>query len=147
MEMDMKLKTVIDANETERVEIYAHTRNEIVKAIEQLFENEKFELIGYTGSQGILLCPESVCCFIVEDDKTYALVGKQKLRIKQRLYQIEERVGKDFIKINQSSLANITQIERFDASISGTIHVKFKNGYSDYVSRRNLKQVKERLGI
>ena len=56
-------------------------------------------------------------------------------------------LGTDFIKINQSCIANIRQIQRFDTSFSGTLRVIFKNGYTDYVSRRQLKAVKERLGL
>ena len=52
-----------------------------------------------------------------------------------------------FIKINQSTVANITKIERFETSIGGSLSVRFKNGYRDYVSRRNLKKIKERMGI
>ena len=44
-------------------------------------------------------------------------------------------------------LINIDKIKRFDASLSGFLLVTLKNGYSDYVSRRNLKNVKERLGL
>ena len=71
----------------------------------------------------------------------------EKFEIKTRLYVIEEKLPENFIKINQSCIANINQIERFDASISGTLKIRFKNGYTDYVSRRQLKNVKERIGI
>ena len=52
-----------------------------------------------------------------------------------------------FIYINQGCLANINLIDRFDASIGGTLLIIFKSGYKDYVSRRQLKKIKERLGI
>lgn len=143
----MKLKTVIDKNEQERVEIYAHQRNALVDAIEKLVDGTQTDLIGYLDDQGVILTPDKVSCFVSEDDKTYALVGNEKLRVKLRLYALEERYSAGFIRINQSALANLAHIERFDTSISGTILVKFKNGHRDFVSRRNLKQVKERLGI
>jgi len=68
-------------------------------------------------------------------------------RLNHRLYQLEERLGTRFLKINQSCLANIQQIQRFDASLAGALLVIFKNGYRDYVSRRQLKTVKERMGF
>ncbi len=71
----------------------------------------------------------------------------EEILIYARLYNIEEMLNKDFIKINQSSIANISKIQKFDASISGTLKVIFKNGYTDYVSRRNIKKVKERIGL
>ena len=53
----------------------------------------------------------------------------------------------NFVRINQSCIANINQIKKFSASFNGFLQVHFKNGYIDYVSRRELKNVKERVGI
>ena len=55
--------------------------------------------------------------------------------------------GSDFVKLNQSCIVNIKKIECFDASLGGALKVTLKNGYRDYVSRRQLKAVKERLGL
>ena len=52
-----------------------------------------------------------------------------------------------FVKLNQSCLANIKQIKEFKASIGGSVMVIFQNGYKDYISRRELKNVKERIGL
>ena len=49
--------------------------------------------------------------------------------------------------INNKIFANIEKMERFDTSISGTLKIRFKNGDVDYVSRRQLRAVKERIGI
>ena len=77
----------------------------------------------------------------------WLLHANEKYLIKQRIYVLEEMYNNTFIKINQSCLINIDKIKRFDASLSGFLLVTLKNGYSDYVSRRNLKNVKERLGL
>lgn len=143
----MKCKTVIDKNHEEEVIIYAHERNETVEAIERLVLRSGFELIGYSGKSAVRLEWSEVHCFTVEDNRVYAVTENEKLQIKLRLYQVEEIADKSFVKINQSCIANIRQIKRFDASISGTLRVIFKNGYTDYVSRRQLKTVKERLGL
>ena len=70
-----------------------------------------------------------------------------KYRMNCRLYHLEQRLPNSFVKIHQSCLANIRKIKRFDTSLAGTLTVCFQNGHRDYVSRRNLKQVKERLGL
>jgi len=38
-------------------------------------------------------------------------------------------------------------IKKFDVSFGGALTVIFKNGYTDYVSRRQMKIVKERIGF
>ena len=86
-------------------------------------------------------------CFTVEESRVYAITKSGKWQLKCRLYNLEESLPQSFVKINQSCIANIKMIHRFDTSLSGALAVRFKNGYCDYVSRRNLKTVKERLGL
>ncbi|MBQ3497749.1 MAG: LytTR family transcriptional regulator [Clostridia bacterium] len=143
----MKCKTVIDKNREEEVIIYAHERNETVESIERIVSSTQLELIGYSGKSAVRLKQAEVYCFTVEDNKVYAITECEKLQVKLRLYQIEDIADDSFVKINQSCIANVSQIKRFDASVSGTLRVMFKNGYTDYVSRRQLKPVKERLGL
>lgn len=143
----MKCKTIIDKNREEEVIIYAHERNETVESIERIVSSTQLELIGYSGKSAVKLEWSEVYCFSVEDNRVYAVTEKEKLQLKLRLYQVEEMADKGFVKINQSCVANIKHIKRFDASVSGTLRVVFKNGYTDYVSRRQLKTVKERLGL
>ena len=110
-------------------------------------EANQVEIVGYFEKEIIILLPNEICCFIVENNKIYALTQDKKILLKQRLYELEEILDSGFIKVNQSCIANIKQIKRFDASISGSLVVIFKNGHRDYVSRRQLKHVKERMGI
>lgn len=143
----MKLKIFIDKDHEEEIIIYAKQRTELVSSIEKLVDKNDFSLTGFSENEAILLSPEEVFCFITESGRVYALTEKGKLLIRHRLYQLEENLSEHFIKINQSTLANIKAIERFDTSVTGTLKVKFKNGYTDYVSRRNLRNIKERFGI
>lgn len=143
----MKLKIFIDKDYEEEIIIYAKQRTELVSSIEKLVDKNDYSLTGFSEGEAILLSPEEVFCFITESGRVYALTEKEKLLIRHRLYQLEENLSEHFIKINQSTLANIKAIERFDTSVTGTLKVKFKNGYTDYVSRRNLRNIKERFGI
>lgn len=143
----MKYKIFIDKEHDEEVLIYAHKKTKLIKEIEQLILDDAFELVGYKGKEIIRLNLTDINCFSVEENKIYALTHDDKFQLKCRLYQLEEKLPVNFVKINQSCIANIKKIERFDASISGSLTVIFKNGYTDYVSRRQLKNVKERLGL
>ncbi len=143
----MKCIITIDKNREEEVLIFAHKRTKLVDDIEALINNNEKELIGYSAGEAYRLLPSEISCFTVENNKVYAVTEKDRLQIKLRLYQIEEMVGNGFVKVNQSCIANIKEIKKFDTSISGTLTVTLKNGYRDYVSRRNLKTVKERLGV
>ncbi len=143
----MKCKTIIDAACEEQVLIYAHEKTNLVDEIERLVAQNSPALIGYKDKVAVMLDSADIYCFTVEDNKVYAHTDAEMLQLKSRLYQLEQMLPQNFIKINQSCIANIQKIQRFDASFSGTLSVVFKNGYTDYVSRRNLKTVKERLGL
>ena len=143
----MKCEIIIDANAEERVVIYTKENSRLVQDIQQLVESSRLDLVGYNGKEIVTLNPADICCITVTGGKTCAICKKETLQLKERLYVLEEKLPDFFLKINQSCIANMHMIERFDASISGTLKIRFKNGYADYVSRRQLKQVKERMGI
>ena len=143
----MKLRIVIDPNRDEEIVINAREKSHLVCEIEELVKNYSVDLIGYTENETVKLDLNDVYCFYTEDNKVFALMENEKYRLKSRLYQIEENLSDNFVKINQSCIANIKKIDRFKVTVGGSLTVVFKNGYVDFVSRRNLKNVKERLGL
>ncbi len=143
----MKYTLNLDKTREEEIIIFAHEKNELIESIEKLVQNDNLTLIGYKDQQIFKLDIKDVFCFTVEGNKIYAILENNKLQLKQRLYLIEQALDNTFVKINQSCVANIKKIDHFDASISGSLIVVFKNGHRDYVSRRQIKAVKERMGI
>ncbi len=143
----MKCEIVLDENCEEKVVIYAREESRMIKEIQQLAEETFTGFMGYNGKEIIKLNPSEIYCVTVIDSKIYALCREDRFLLKERLYTLEEKLPDNFVKINQSCIANIQKIENFDASISGTLKIRFKNGYTDYVSRRQLKLIKERIGI
>ncbi len=143
----MNLKIITDPERDEEIIIYVHKKSPLTDAIEQLVSENGIEIIGHNETQSVKLNPNEICCFSVIGEKVFAQTLSGDYRIKSRLFQLEEKLPENFVKINQSCIANIRMIERFDSSISGSLLVRFKNGTSDYVSRRQMKKVKERFGI
>ena len=143
----MKFRLIIDKNRDEEVIVYSHKETNLTDEIKRIVENDARELMGYIEREAYKIGLAEVYCFVAEDNNVYAVTNKGRLRIKLRLYQLEEILGEDFIKINQSCIVNIREIRKFDSSFSGMLRVVLKNGFSDYVSRRNIKKVKERLGV
>ncbi len=143
----MRLKIFIGKEHPEEVHIYTHEKTKLIEEIEQVIENNSLSLVGYLDEESVKINLPDVHCFTVEENKVYALTENERLRLKQRLYQLEEKLPDNFVKINQSCIVNINKIDRFKADISTSLSVMLKNGYKDYVSRRQLKIVKERLGF
>ena len=143
----MKCEIIIDPNCEEKVVIYAKELSPLVSNIQRLTGENAVILTGYVDKEFITLNLSDVFCITVLHNKTYAVCEKENVQLKERLYVLEEKLPDHFIKINQSCIANLQKIDRFDASISGTLKLRFQNGYIDYVSRRQLKKVKETIGM
>jgi DNA-binding LytR/AlgR family response regulator len=143
----MKCTVIVDPNCEEEIVIRVRERNKLAERIEELVKESSPELIGYGEGKMVILKPEDICCCTVENGRVLARTQTDTLLLKQRLYMLEELLGSRFVRINQSCLVNTAQIRRFDASFAGALTVTLKNGYRDYVSRRQLKKVKERMGL
>ena len=103
--------------------------------------------LGYLDEEIVPISLEEIDCFCIEAGKVYAFVNLQKILLKERLYQLEELAGNAFVRINQSCLVRISKIKSFAPSIGGALMVTLENGYQDYVSRRQLRTLKERMGF
>ncbi len=143
----MKFRLIIDESCEEEVVVYAKKESVFTDELEAFVKSNTQEIFGYSGKSIVKLLPADVFAFSVEEGKVFAVTENEKLSLQKRLYQVEEIAGERFVKINQSCIVNIRQIERFEATIGGSLMVVLKNGYRDYVSRRQMKNVKERLGL
>ena len=139
--------TFIESKDKEEIIAYSKEKSNLISKIESLCLEDNNKIIAYSNHIIKELNPIEIECFYTENEKVYALYQGKTYQIKKRLYELNKQLNNTFIYINQSCLANIDQIDHFDASIGGALMVVFKSGYKDYVSRRQIKNVKERLGI
>ncbi len=147
----MKFNLVITKDE-ESITLCVHKRTPLTDKIEELVSSDNLtingvNINGYLEKDIVLLKLEDISRFYLEDDKCYADVEGKTYQIRKRLYQIEEMLPSYFIRINKSSIINIHFIKRFNTSWTANVFVELKDGAKDYISRRQLKKVKERLGI
>ncbi|MBQ8230499.1 MAG: LytTR family transcriptional regulator [Lachnospiraceae bacterium] len=143
----MIFKLIIDKTAEENVTATVHDRSPLTNQLEAL-------VMQYTGTDQIpayteddmkMLPFSEIECITVLDGKTYAIdIHADRYRLKQRLYELEEQLPSCFIRINKSTLANETRLERFTASFSGAVDAVFKCGYTEYVSRRCFAAIKRR---
>lgn len=146
----MKFYLMIDEEKEPSVTIVCPKVTSAVSKIEALCKELDWDeevLYGYTDEEIFPLSLADVACFFTKDNKVFASVNKTEYATKLRIKQVLELVDDSFVKINQGCVANVKHIEKFTVTFGGTLKVIFKNGYSDYVSRRELKNIKRRLGL
>ena len=135
----------IESNENV-VKVYAKERNALIDAIESMCNIDN-NILGYNEDSIVELNLNKVECFYTQKDRVCAISDNKVYFGKKRLYELYELAKDSFVYINQGCLANINKIAKFDVSIGGTLMVVFHSGYKDYVARRRLKEIKDRIGI
>ena len=143
----MKFTLVLDESAEESILITAHKKTDLINQIEKLIENESFILLGFDDEDIVPLNFNDVYAFYTSDNKVYAKLKNETYLLRERLYKIEENISNDFVKINQGCIINLNKVLRFESNIGASIKVIMKNGFSDYISRRELKNVKRRMGL
>jgi len=142
----MKFRLIIDKAKEEELVATVHERSPLIDEIESLIARQTDHIPGYIEDNIKLLSLSEIQCITVLDGKTYAIDSKNRqYRLKQRLYELEERLPPSFIRINKSALANESALDQFTVTVAGSVDAVFKCGYREYVSRRCFAQIKRRL--
>ncbi len=144
----MKIKYIIGDKYSEpEVHLCVKEKNreseELYMAIEKFSE---LRLTGYKGRESELLSLAEIVRIYSENKKVFARTAEDTFEVRDRLYVLEEQLEKQkFVRISNSELVNVQQIQKLDMSIVGTIQMRMRNGDVTYVSRRFVQKIKEML--
>lgn len=144
----MKLELNIDEKVKETLVVVS--ANKIDKEVQNLINYIEYSseyLIGIVEDKASIIDIDEIIRVYIENRKTFVVTLKDTYVVKKKLYEVENMVTRNFIKISQSEIANIKFIKNLDFSNTGTIVIKYKNSDISYVSRRMIKEFKLKLGI
>ena len=144
----MKLELNIDEKVKETLVVVS--ANKIDKEVQNLINYIEYSseyLIGIVEDKASIIDIGEIIRVYIENRKTFVVTLKDTYVVKKKLYEVENMVTRNFIKISQSEIANIKFIKNLDFSNTGTIVIKYKNSDISYVSRRMIKEFKLKLGI
>lgn len=114
---------------------------DVLKDVEEKFNH----LNGYLGETVYSLSLKDILFFETNDRNVYAHTTNNAFLIHYRLYELEENLPDNFLRVSKSSILNINEILSLSRSVTGNL-VQFRDSYKQiYVSRRFLKELKERL--
>ena len=120
----------------------------ITKAISILESDDSNEMLAVKkGSDIALLEFSDVYMFRVEDKQVKVHTENREYSIKKPLYQIEETLNSDFVRISKTTIVNLRKIERVAPSLRGMMFIQLKNGLKDNISRKYLPGFKEALDL
>ena len=145
---EMKVELNIDKKFGETIVIISTNKvNDEIQNLVNYIENKEDYFIGVSGGKVRLLNTEDIIRVYVEDRKVYVVTVEGRFIVRKKLYEVQNTLTKDFIKISQSEIANIKYIHSLDLGLRGTIVINYKNSDISYVSRRMLKEFKMKLGL
>lgn len=122
--------------------------DEVNGIIKKLESNNDIKIIGKKDESIYRLATEDIVCFYSEGSKVKAETMKDKFDIKEKLYVLEELLKhKGFVRLSKFSIGNVNKIKRIDVEFNGSMVIVFKNDRSEIISRRQVKYVKDYLGI
>lgn len=143
----MEYRLIIDKNNPESLVLSVHERTAFVDSIERMLNRGTEEITGYADDEIFCVPLDEIYCFFTDSGRVYISTDNKKLMIKQRLCNIESVINENFVKINQGCIINKNFVKKFQVSIGGAIKVCLKNGFEDYISRRELTKVKRSFGL
>ena len=111
----------------------------VTKAISILESDESSDMVAVKkGSDIALLQMDEIFMFRVEDKQVKVYTENNEYLIKKPLYQVEETLSSDFVRISKTTIVNLKRIERV---------APLKNGLKDNISRKYLPDFKQALDL
>ena len=83
----------------------------------------------------------------VEEKQTKVYTENKDYLVKKPLYQIEENLDANFVRVSKATIVNLRKIKRVAPSLRGMMFIELKNGLKDNISRKYLSDFKEALDL
>lgn len=111
-------------------------------------ENEESFIGAVKEGKTYMLEPEMIELARMEG-RELSVYDRQKNRyvVNRPLYELQELLGKSFVRISKSAIIQIRRIHHVEAAFNGTMGVVMKNGVEEVITRSFRQQFKERLGV
>ena len=140
------------------VEIYTDALTDNIQKAMVLLENETEDeteegrndnsiLAVKKGQDIVLLDFEDIFMIRVEEKQTKVYTENKDYLVKKPLYQIEENLDANFVRVSKATIVNLRKIKRVVPSLRGMMFIELKNGLKDNISRKYLSGFKEALDL
>lgn len=146
----MKVELEIDKKYMEpEIHVCNHICDEETMQLKQaVCEFVDGNVVAYDGESSVLLRYADIVRIFSANKNVYVSTEERQYRIRERLYEMEERLDvKRYVRISNSEIINIQKLIKLDTSLTGTIKMYLKGNQETYVSRRYVSKIKKALGI
>lgn len=146
--MQVEIKLDSSCQEVKVIVLTNQITEEVTELVGKLSAETAQRIPGFRENRGTLLDPAEILRIYAGEGKVFAETKDGVYTLRQRLYELEERLSaRMFVRISHSELINLNRVRGFDLSLAGTICVTLTGGVSTYVSRRYVSKIKQVLGL
>lgn len=146
--MEIEIKIEPDYKIPKVIIVTEKVTEEINALIAKLSEETPQLISGFRDNMLRILEQDEIIRIYSENGKIIAATDDGEYVLRQRLYEMEERLdGTKFVRISNSEIINLKKVRSFDLSFTGTICVSLSDLSVTYVSRRYVSKIKKILGI
>ena len=115
---------------------------------DEIIDDENNSILAAKKGQDIVLLDfEDIFMIRVEDKQTKVFTEDQDYLVKKPLYQIEENLDSNFVRVSKATIVNLKKIKRVAPSLKGMMFIELKNGLKDNISRKYLADFKNALDL
>lgn len=144
----MKVSLEIASEHTEpHAVIYANEISSEITQLIHLIEKEEKPIIVEKDDKQIVLTAEEIFMVRIEEGKAVIYLENQSYYSRDRLYEIQNKLGKGFIQISKQTIIKLSAIKHIEPGFSGHFVVNMKNDLKDTVTRKYLPDLKRYLGL
>ena len=145
----MKVRIQVDpAISEEYAEFHVREITDEVSRFAEIIEKSNSVLTGADEfERTIIINPSEIVAVHAEKKWCRILTETADYSCRKRLYELEQDLGPEFMRISKSILVCIRKIDSVEAVFNGMLLLHMKNGSKEYVSRTYLPNLKSYLGI
>ena len=143
----MKIEMILSFDVKEPyVVIHTNEITDEIKILCDYIQSLERVIAVYDEENIIILEPEEVYMIVSKGRSVDVFCRDKQYISKKCLYEFEDMLRKDFMRISKTTIVNLKQIDHVEPSFSGMLIV-LKNGKKDYISRKYLPEFKKYLGL
>lgn len=138
----------IGREKEEHADFHIHEMDESVKRLSDYVEQELFRCVSLLCTRGEEFCrvsSQEILFIETVKEKQHIHTESSLYEIKKRLYELERILPSNFIRISKSVILNVNKVQTYTPMFNGLMQVSMINSEKTYISRKYLKEVKDRI--
>lgn len=147
----MKVDVVrIEEEREESGTLFVHRVDRSVENLVRYMEEERFRKVLICGEKDgeHFQIDSDIICFIETsgDEEILKIHGiKDEYQVRARLYEMERLLPAVFVRVSRSAIVNLDHVVSYKPLLNGLMEARCSNEKSVYISRRYLRELRERL--